>query len=68
MQPGKLDVDTHATTIIERVLNLGTLTDWRWLVVTYGVPRLRDVIMRQADGERSSLRPETSRVAELMFA
>lgn len=62
-----LDVDIHAKTIIERVLNNGTLADWRWLVATYGSRQLHSVMDMNDRFGRSNLRPASRRIASLLL-
>jgi len=36
----RIDVDAHADSIMARVLEFGRLRDVKWLVATYGLPRI----------------------------
>ena len=63
------DVDLSRATdriVIERVLNYGTLADWRWLVETYG----RDCVRKAAESRgvfgRTNIRPQSARLASLL--
>jgi hypothetical protein len=40
----QLDLERHAVTIIERTLEHGNQAEVRWLLCTYGVDRVREVI------------------------
>ncbi|MDP3785447.1 MAG: hypothetical protein Q8R12_05345 [bacterium] len=52
--PKNIDVKKHAPYIIERVLDLGTDSEVRWLWRTY--PKL---LLRRVVGRSRSLRPRT---------
>jgi hypothetical protein len=41
---GKVDVERHAGLIIERVLELGRLVDWRRVLGYYGEDRVKEVV------------------------
>lgn len=69
MDPEQLDVKIHASSIIERVLNDGTLSDWRWLVSVYGVQTLREYLSPPPRPvARRGLRERSSRLAALLLA
>lgn len=40
----QLDVERHAVTIIERTLEHGNQAEVRWMLGTYGVDRVREVV------------------------
>ena len=63
----ELDVYTHAKTIIERVLNDGTLTDWQWLVSTYGSKKIEDALAEKHSFGRDNIRPQSRRLAALLL-
>lgn len=62
-------LDTHAPkkTIIERVLNNGTLADWRWLVAAYGVDDVRRCMDQRDTFGRTNVRSESRRIALLLL-
>lgn len=65
MDPEQLDLARHQRVIIRRVLNYGTLADWRWLEQHYG----REVVRSEALGRgRTGLRERSGRLAALLFA
>jgi hypothetical protein len=66
MDPTKLGVKEHAKTIIERVLNYGTLADWRWLVKSYGGDEVRRVAAARDRFGRTNVRPQASRLVSLL--
>lgn len=69
MDPTQLDVTTHASSIIERILNDGTLSDWRWLVATYGSQVLKERLSSSPRfASRTGIRERSSRLASLLFA
>lgn len=62
--PNELDVTKHERIIIPRVLNYGTLADWRWLALTYGKDRIRDTLKTSG---RTSVRESITRLAQILF-
>lgn len=62
-----LDVDIHAKTIIERVLNNGTLADWRWLVSMYGSVKIENTLAKRGPFRRDNVRPQSRRLASLIL-
>ena len=64
---GALDVKVHQKTVVERVLNDGTLTDWRWLVSAYGRDGVRDVLSNKGAHGRDGIRAESRRLASLIL-
>lgn len=67
MDSQKLDVHTHARTIIERVLNDGTLADWKWLVSTYGSKKIEDTLIEKNSFGRDNIRLQSRRLASLIL-
>lgn len=63
----KLDTGAHEKTIIERVLNEGTLADWQWLMSTYGGAKIKSVLARKSQYGRDSVRPQSRRLASLIL-
>jgi len=63
----KLDINLHAKTIIERVLNNGTLADWRWLIATYGNAEVNSVLTKENKFKRDTVRPQSRRLATLIL-
>lgn len=65
--PRSLDTEAHRQLLIERVINYGTLSDWRWLATRYGT---RDVLAalkpRGATG-RSAVRSGARELASLII-
>lgn len=45
----ELEVKTHVSLIIKRVLDRGNLRDVRWLVATYGKDTIKKVVMETRD-------------------
>lgn len=67
MDSQKLDVHAHARTIIERVLNDGTLADWQWLVSTYGSAKIGEVLAEKHSFGRDNIRSQSRRLASLIL-
>lgn len=67
MDSHKLDIDSHAKTIIERILNDGNLADWRWLVSTYGNERIENALEEKKSFGRDNIRPQSRRLASLIL-
>ncbi len=67
MNVQQLDTTAHAKTIIERVLNYGTLDDWRWLVSVYGTETIRRTLATRDRFGRDNFRAGARRLAELML-
>ncbi|MGD0328358.1 MAG: hypothetical protein ABSB00_01440 [Minisyncoccia bacterium] len=65
--PFLLDQETHRQLIIERVLNYGTLADWRWFVARYGVDSIRATLKTQNAFSRSAVRSEAWQLASLII-
>ncbi|MHB8913558.1 MAG: DUF6922 domain-containing protein [Minisyncoccota bacterium] len=62
-----LDQNTHKQVIIERVLNYGTLADWRWLVERYGTDNIRTTLVARGPSSRSAIRDEARQLASLIL-
>lgn len=62
-----LDLVTHQRLIVERVLNYGTLADWRWIVARYGVGAIRALLSERAGASRSAIRDEARHLASLIL-
>ena len=60
----KLDPQRDNKTIIVQALNYGTLSQWRWLVETYGREGIREVLSHV---QASEIKPRTLRLASLAF-
>ena len=45
--PGAIDTDTHASFVLERVLEYGSLKAARWTLATYGADRLAEFLRRR---------------------
>jgi hypothetical protein len=65
MNPEKLDPARDRDVIIPRVLNYGSLADWRWLEQQYGREAVRAKILAL---DRSGIRERSRRLAALLFA
>jgi hypothetical protein len=65
MNPEKLDSARDRNVIIPRVLNYGSLADWRWLEQQYGREALRAEVLA---GDHSNIRERSRRLAGLLFA
>jgi len=63
----KTDPRSKADAIIERVLNYGDLGDWEWLSRYYGKETVREKLSRKNALGRDNLRPESRRLASLIF-
>ncbi len=62
-----VSIDLQRDFIIERVLNMGTLADWRWLVDTYGDKVISERCEKMPALGRENLRPESRRLASLLL-
>lgn len=67
MDAHKLDTSAHKKTIIERVLNNGTLSDWRWLTSTYGNRIINETLAKKNLFGRDNIRPQSRRLAGLLL-
>jgi len=68
LDPERLDAVTHKKTIIERVLNHGDLSDWRWLVSAYGKDDIVAVLAASNEVRKSGVRKESRQLAELLLS
>jgi hypothetical protein len=68
MDATSLDLKAHQTIFIERILNQGTLADWKWLVSTYGTKVIQDALHAAHPFGRSGIRAESRVLAELLIA
>jgi hypothetical protein len=66
MSVHKLDTNTHKKTIIERVLNNGNLSDWKWLLSTYGSKNIKEALARKCFFGRDNIRPQSRHLASLL--
>lgn len=64
--PKKLDISMHQRTIIERVLNHGTLADWHWLVSVYGAEAVRETVSPRGRMRMNGVRRESARLVEML--
>lgn len=64
IDPRTVDEKKHERFIISRLLNYGRLSDWQWLLRTYG----RERIIAALRETRSGLREPVRRLALLMFS
>ena len=60
----RIDPLRHKKTIIVQALNYGTLSQWRWLVESYGREGVQDVV---AHIPATELRPRSLRLASLLL-
>ncbi|MFZ1075450.1 MAG: hypothetical protein WAN50_03695 [Minisyncoccia bacterium] len=67
MDSDALDAEKHADAIIERVLNTGSLADWKWLVQNYGTGAIQSRLSRKTMFGRDNFRPESRRLASLIL-
>lgn len=65
--PKKLDSLKHQRTIIERVLNNGTLADWHWLVFVYGAEAIQKTISLKSPVRTNGIRAESARLAAMLI-
>jgi hypothetical protein len=65
MNPEKLDPARDRDVIIPRVLNYGSLADWRWLEQRYGREVVRAALLAR---DHNSIRERSRRLAGLLFA
>lgn len=62
-----LDTSAHKRTIIERVLNNGNLSDWRWLTSTYGSRSIKETLAKKDIFGRDNIRPQSRHLAGLLL-
>ncbi len=62
-----LEIQLHKKTIIERVLNTGSLSDWRWLRNHYSTEEVQQVLALDVPYGRVSVRPESRLLASLIL-
>ncbi|OGG48900.1 hypothetical protein A3G63_01330 [Candidatus Kaiserbacteria bacterium RIFCSPLOWO2_12_FULL_52_8] len=67
VNPRTLDLAAHKGVIIERMLNYGTLDDWRWLISTYGLSVVRDALTGRGSVRQSGIRKESAGLAALLI-
>jgi hypothetical protein len=60
----RVDPLRHKKTIVVQTLNYGTLTQWRWLIQTYGREVIREIVAHTSAGE---VKPRALRLASLVF-
>ena len=67
MDTSKLDTQKYPEVIIERVLNTGSLDDWKWLVANYGNTAIQAQLSKKSALDRDNIRPESRRLASLVL-
>ena len=60
----RVDPLRHKKTIVVQTLNYGTMTQWRWLIQTYGREVIREIV---AHISASEVKPRALRLASLVF-
>lgn len=60
----QLDIDADKNDIIVNAINDGELKHWRWLIETYGVPTIRQVLKKRLASE---FHPESLNLARIVF-
>jgi hypothetical protein len=63
----KLDADLHKKSIVERVINYGTLTEWKWLSSVYGKDIVLNIVSKKDKFSRKNIRPTVARLASILF-
>jgi hypothetical protein len=63
----KLDANLHKKNIIERIINYGALTDWKWLSSYYGKEAIINTLNSKDKYNRKNIRPRASRLASIIF-
>ena len=63
----KLDLNLHKKSIIERIINYGTLDDWRWLSLTYGKLAISDILKFKDKFNRRNIKPKAESLASILF-
>ena len=63
----KLNVASNRKSIIERVLNYGVLSDWRWLMRTYGAETVEEVVSARGSFLRTNVREQSRRLLSLLI-
>ena len=61
----ELEMRRDEKTIIEQLINYGSLAEWRWLVAQYGIPEIRKVL---ESVPASEIKPRTRVLASLLFS
>jgi len=62
-----IDPKIHKKSIIERVLNYGTLKDMKWLASVYSKNEIMDVVTPQGKFHRSNVGKSAGKLASLIF-
>lgn len=60
----ELDINEDKVDIIISVVNGGRISDWKWLLLTYGNNVIRDVLEKRLVSE---LYPESRNLAKIFF-
>jgi len=63
----KLDTILHKKSIIERIINYGTLADWKWLSSVYDRNTIINISNTKDKFGRKNIRPSAEYLASLIF-
>lgn len=63
----KLDANLHKKNIIERIINYGVLSDWKWLYAEYGKESIIETLHSTDKFNRRNIRPNALHLASLLF-
>ena len=63
----KLDVNLHKKNIIERIINYGGLSDWKWLSSHYGIETIKEILNSNDKFNRKNIRPSALHLALILF-
>ncbi len=62
-----IDINLHKRSIIEKVINYGSLSDWKWLVSLYGLSDVRKTALQTNNLARGNINFKTKKLAELIL-
>ncbi len=63
----KLNTKLHKKSIIERIINYGTLKDWKWLSSVYDKSTIISTINSEDKFGRKNIRPSAKYLALILF-
>ena len=63
----KLNTDLDKKNIIERIINYGTLADWKWLSLVYNKEIILNILNSKNKFSRKNIRPSAWHLASIIF-
>jgi hypothetical protein len=65
--PQKIDLNKNKRYVIERVINYGTLAEWKWLSSVYTKKDISEGLKAKGKFQRSNIRKSAARLASLIL-